>query len=164
MPFLNAPRLNNGCYVGLQRYFLTICARDRQKVFTDVRVVTPVVMHLLATATSHQFTVIAYCLMPDHAHALLEALADAADFREFVRIFKQRTSFDWKQETGATLWQRGYFDRVLRADEDTVSVARYILENPIRARLVGDPRDYPYVGSGTMDVRDLLDSITDRRT
>jgi putative transposase len=159
VPFRNAPRLDPDCYVGLQRYFLTICTRDRQHAFVNRSVVTPVVTQLMDTAASHRFGVIVYCFMPDHAHALLEALAEAADCRECVRIFKQRTSFKWKRETGAQLWQRGYFDRVLRADEDTLSVARYILENPVRARLVDNPLDYPYVGSGTLDLRDIIDSI-----
>ena len=159
MPFRNAPRLDGRCYVGLQRYFLTICTRERQEVFVDATLVTPIVTRLLDTAASHEFAVIVYCMMPDHAHVLLEALTDAADLCQCVRIFKQTTSFDWKRERGARLWQRGYFDRVLRADEDTSSVARYILENPVRAGLVKDPRDYAHLGSRTMDVRELLDSV-----
>ncbi len=64
---------------------------------------------------------------------------DDADFRECVRLFKQRTSFEWKRHSGTELSQRSYFDRVLRADEDTCSVAHYILANPVRAGLVKDP-------------------------
>jgi REP element-mobilizing transposase RayT len=39
--------------------------------------------------------------MPDHMHALIEGTHPAADFREFVRIFKQRSSFEWKRRCGA---------------------------------------------------------------
>ena len=57
------------------------------------------------------------------------------------------------------LWQRNYFEHVLRDAEDSVGVAKYILENPVRANLVERPEDYPYLGSMTMDVRDLLYSV-----
>jgi hypothetical protein len=31
------------------------------------------------------------------------------------------------------LWQEGYFDRVLREEDDVFDVARYVLKNPVRA-------------------------------
>jgi REP element-mobilizing transposase RayT len=129
-------------------------------VFVETSAVSTVVTRLLDVARGQDFAVVVYCLMPDHMHALLEGLADDADFRECVRVFKQCTSFEWKRVSGAKLWQRSYFDRILRADEDTISVARYILENPVRAKLVKDPLEYPFLGSATMDVRDLMGSLT----
>ena len=103
--------------------------------------------------------------MPDHLHLLCEGTCPSSDFKEFVRVYKQRSSFAWKQGTGFELWQRGYFDRVLRADEDTVAVARYILQNSVRAGLSRSAGEYPYSGSFTMEVSDLLGSIQmDRRT
>jgi putative transposase len=164
MPFVPPPRLDERCYIGLQRYFLTICTLNRQEVFTDATLVGSVVTRLLDTADYRHFATIAYCVMPDHLHALLEAQSTDANLCEFVRIFKQGTSFQWKRQARAKLWQRGYFDRILRADEDTPSVARYILENPVRAGLVPQPLDYPFLGSGTMDVSDLLSSVGDRPT
>jgi REP element-mobilizing transposase RayT len=138
---------------------LTICACERRTVFDDARAVTPIVTQLQDIAVDRQFALVVYCIMPDHMHALLEGLSDHADFRQYVRLFKQRTSFDWKQAYGTQLWQRSYFDRVLRDDEDTISVARYILRNPVRAGLVREPLEYPFLGSGTMDVREILGSV-----
>ena len=102
--------------------------------------------------------------MPDHVHLLVEGKQPTANFREFVRIFKQRSSFEWNRTHRTILWQRSYFEHVLRDDEDTIGVARYILENPLRAGLVADVEDYPYLGSMTLAVRDLLYSVQiDRR-
>jgi REP element-mobilizing transposase RayT len=42
---------------------------------------------------------------------------------------------------GDRLWQRYGFERVLRDDEATLDVARYILRNPVRAGLVDVPED-----------------------
>jgi putative transposase len=116
-------------------------------------------MQLSRTVDEHGFDVIAYCFMPDHIHLLLEGTHPTADFREFVRIFKQRSSYEWKRTYGTMLWQRSYFEHVLRDDEDTISVARYVLENPVRAGLVSYVEDYPYLGSMTAAVRDLLYSV-----
>jgi hypothetical protein len=48
---------------------------------------------------------------------------------------------------------------VLRDDEGTIGVAKYIVENPVRAGLVERPEDYPYLGSLTVTVRELLYSV-----
>ena len=39
---------------------------------------------------------------------------------------------------------RNDYDHALRADEDVLAAARYIVANPLRAGLVGSIRDYPF--------------------
>jgi hypothetical protein len=51
------------------------------------------------------------------------------------------------------------FERVLRNDESMLSVARYILENPVRAGLVARVEDYPFVGSQTHPLSEILEVI-----
>lgn len=89
---------------------------------------------------------VAYCFMPDHAHLLIEAPAGSNVIR-FVHAFKQATGFAFSRRAGARLWQKSYFDRILRSDDHTNDVADYILANPVRAGLVERPQDYPYSGS-----------------
>ena len=97
-------------------------------------------LQLSRTADDQRFAVIAYCFMPDHVHLWVEGIHPAADFREFVRIFKQRSSFAWKQRNGTALWQRRYFEHVLRDDEDTIGVAKYILDIRYEETLWNDSR------------------------
>ena len=96
--------------------------------------------------------------MPDHVHLLLEGVIEAANLAEAVRAWKQRTGFDWKRRTGAHLWQEGFHDRVLRAEDDAAAVVRYILENPVRAGLVSSVTDYQWTGSSCFGIEDLLAS------
>jgi hypothetical protein len=56
---------------------------------------------------------------------------------------------------GRGLWQAGYYDRILRHDEDSLTVVRYILENPVRAGLVSRFSDYPYSGSDRYSLKEL---------
>jgi REP element-mobilizing transposase RayT len=59
-----------------------------------------------------------------------------------MRLFKGRTSRALGNGNG--LWQRGFHDHALRRDEDLVAAARYIVANPLRARLVRRIGDYPF--------------------
>jgi len=68
------------------------------------------------------------------------------------RLFKQRSGYAYRRLTGdrEVLWQKSYYDHVLRRDEDLSDAARYIWGNPVRAGLVDNARDYPYSGSLTI--------------
>ena len=50
--------------------------------------------------------------------------------------------------TAATipLWQREFFDHVLRASESYSEKWNYVFENPVRAGLVTRADDWPYAG------------------
>ena len=141
------PRLHSQVYVGLAQYFLTICCEQRLRFLEEEECRSLVVSELRRTSQALDFAVIAYCLMPDHLHVVCEALADECDLQEFVRLFKQRTAYEWKKRTAGRLWQSSYYDHVLRETESTREVVRYTLENPVRARLVANPGDDPHSGS-----------------
>ena len=82
--------------------------------------------------------------MPDHLHVLVGGHSAGAAFRPFMRVFRRRAAWRCREVSNLRLWQRGYYERVLRAHEPNKSVIAYILGNPVRAGLVTDFRSYPY--------------------
>jgi putative transposase len=117
------------CYRGFHCYFLTICTAHRFAVFTSAAVVDPIRSQLLRTASDCSFATIAYCFMPDHLHVLVQGTSESADLPAFVYRVKQATGRWFKREWQRVLWQVGYYDRVVRDDDATLSIARYIIEN-----------------------------------
>jgi len=83
--------------------------------------------------------------MPDHLHLLVEGCSEDADLQRFVKIGKQRVVYSLREDHGVRgVWQEGFHDWVLRSDQTTEDVVRYILNNPIRPGLVEKPGDYPF--------------------
>jgi putative transposase len=148
-------RLGDVSYVGYQRYFLTSCAAFRRPLFANPAVATRVTQQLVHDAVLFDFAVLAYCLMPDHLHALVEARSERSDLTAFVKRFKQTTGFAYRQDAKQFLWQPGYHEHVLRNDEATEAVVRYVLENPIRAGLATALGKYPFAGSSVYDLDEL---------
>ena len=107
VPFQQAPRLKAFDYLGIQRYFLTICTHDRREIFTEAAAVRHGTAQLLQTSEVERFAIIAYCFMPDHLHFLAEGTAPSSNLKELLRLYKQGSSFAWKRRTGCTMWQRG---------------------------------------------------------
>ena len=151
------PRLPEFPYIGPNRYFVTVCTRSRSPVFVDIECGTHIVQQFLRLASEHGFEVIAYCVMTDHFHVLVEGQLDDAALKKLMHRWKQATGHWWKQRGHETsLWQEGYFDRILREKDLTQAVVHYIVANPLRAGLVSDLHDYQLVGSGSYDLDALL--------
>ena len=98
--------------------------------------------------------------MPDHLHALLEGLDDSSDFRRCAKMAKQRSGAAYALRSEQPLWQKGYYEHVLRDDEDSKEVAFYIVANPVRAGLIQSPDEYPLSGSDQWSIRELIDWVT----
>jgi REP-associated tyrosine transposase len=142
-------RLPAANYLGLRRYFLTFCCFERGECFLQEDFNQHFVETLKEQAVAHQFSVPAYCLMPDHVHLLVEALRVTSNLAPFVKALKQTTGFEFERRTGERLWQRYYYDHVLRPEDDPDGVAWYIWLNPMRAGLCADAREYWFLGSLT---------------
>ena len=89
--------------------------------------------------------------MPDHLHVLVGAQSDQADLLSFVKRFKQMTGFAHRSDHDQPLWQPGFHERILRDDEASETVVRYILENPVRAGLARELGEYRFAGSDVYD-------------
>ena len=115
-------------------------------------------MQFRKTSKDEAFEILAYCIMPDHGHFLIEGLEDRPDFRRFCKLAKQRSGSAHARSHGGRLWQEGYHERVLRENDDLRALARYLLNNPVRAGLVAAPIDYPYLGSDRWALAELIDA------
>lgn len=115
--------------------------------------------HLLRLGESLNVAILAYVFMPDHVHVLFDGTHEGADIREHVRRWKLRVGFEWRHAVAAghPLWQRGYYDYVLRAEDELGSVVRYMVMNPVRAGLVVHPSEYPFTKSQVVSVDDLVE-------
>jgi putative transposase len=108
---------------------------------------------------------IAYVIMPDHSHIVLQprpranTLRSWCDYTEFNRLeeilgsIKKYTSKEINRihgRTGKPLWQEESFDRIVRTEKDLDSLVDYIHGNPVRWRLVERPEEYRWSSANTI--------------
>jgi putative transposase len=146
-------------YLGPNRYSLPFCTEHRREVFTTALVVELVNAQFLRAGGEHLFAILAHCFMPDHLHLLVEGMRADSDLRRVQAAAKQYSGFYYKQRYGLTLWQRYGYERVLRSQEQTLDVVRYILANPIRAGLAKNMNEYPFSGSSVYSLEQLLEGL-----
>ena len=127
-----------------QIYLVTFTTHGRQPLFADPSLAM-VAAPLLADARRWRTSaVLAWVLMPDHWHGLVE-LGAGDTLARVVRDLKVHTARVVRAARPATrVWARGYHDHAVRTDEVLRDVARYVVMNPVRAGLVRRAGDYPY--------------------
>ncbi|TVR75607.1 MAG: transposase [Sphaerobacteraceae bacterium] len=151
-------RLSRSHYAAPGRIIhLTISTHDRRSVFTDSTFTEQCLDVLNRTTESNSFEVMAYCFMPDHLHLLLEN-SSGEELGALVRRFKSWTTrIAWEHGWHGKLWQRSYYDHVLRENEDVNRFIRYILGNPVQHGIVETWTDYPWAGSLVFEFADPED-------
>jgi REP element-mobilizing transposase RayT len=78
----------------------------------------------------------AWVVMPNHVHVLASLMAGQklADVLRSWKGFSSRQIHLRRGDSG-TLWQKSYFDRIVRDEEHFAKCARYIRNNPAKAGL-----------------------------
>ena len=125
-------------------YFLTTSVSSRRPIFSDDDNATIVLNSIRWLRSAGRFLVDAAVVMPDHLH-VVGKLGEST----LSQVMHSLKSFSARQlaATGVTppVWQDGYHDHGLRNDEDYRLKIRYVLQNPVRAGLVRQVHEYPYL-------------------
>jgi len=127
-------------------YLLTLVTHQRQRIFEDLACARVVVRALWHCHQRGRVTSLCHVLMPDHLHWLV-VLGQQETLATLVRSLKTYTGRRVNLQRGSPgtpVWQAGYHDHAVRAEEDIRAVARYLVANPLRAGLVSDVGAYPH--------------------
>lgn len=139
-------------HVGIDHaiYFITTCVADRRKQLARAEVAEIVREEFVAAPVRYGWTIGRYVLMPDHIHFFCAqgGARDPAPLSRFVGGFKQWTAKRIAPFLGTAsgLWQREFFDHVLRRSESYEAKWTYVRENPVRAGLAKLAEDWPFAG------------------
>jgi REP element-mobilizing transposase RayT len=135
-------------------YFVTTCTHHRRAVLAQPDIAEILIDEWTAAHDRHGWAVGRYVIMPDHVHFFCRAEYESKTLSEFTRAWKSWSSrrvhdiLRPRSTTSATtpLWQREFFDHMLRSSENYTEKWNYVVENPVRAGLVTRADDWPCAG------------------
>jgi putative transposase len=152
-------RLKDYNYAGSGAYFVTICAKDRLPLFGDViegdmrltdygRIVDQ--EWKISAKIRREITLDAFIVMPNHIHGIIlieESNVGATggspvrsgprrhSLGSFLSGFKSATTKrinDLQRTSGLSVWQRNYYEHVIRNEQSLHCIREYIANNPAR--------------------------------
>ena len=152
-------RLDEHRYAGRISVYCTLCVENRRPLFSDPKTVDVFREKLFHHCRNRESTATVYCFMPDHLHVIVFGQSDEALPKKAIDGFKTSTGIWLKQQASESVWQTGYYDRIIRDHAEWSNTVRYILQNPVRAGLVESFEDYPFLGSQSFTWEDLLGNL-----
>lgn len=145
-PHRKQNRLSGDLYRMPGAYFITICTHDRAHIFwreeisvdsqhpplSEMGQIAEDEIQTIAEGYGSSLRLEKYVVMPNHVHLLLliQNSPDRAcpDIRYVVRLFKRKVT----QCAGSPVWQKGFYDRIVRDDREFRDIWKYIDENPLK--------------------------------
>ena len=126
-------------------FFITFCTQQRRKLLASDTVHTAFVSFATRAHFEQNVALGRYVIMPDHVHFFVRR-PDDLELGRWVGMLKQALAKQIEPAGTLPIWQRSFFDHVLRSDESYAQKWNYVRENPVRAGLVTNAEDWPYSG------------------
>ena len=128
--------------------FITCVTKDRHpylKVDKDVDLFNKTVAR---AKEINPFELLAYVVLPDHFHWLMRVADTSGDFSKIMHSVKRNFTKNYKKSNNVNspliIWQRGFWDHVIRDETDLESHFDYIHWNPVKHGYVNEPESWPH--------------------
>jgi len=126
-------------------YLVTSTTIERTRVFENFHAACAASRCFEDRVVLGDAAMLAWVLMPDHAHWLIE-LREHDALGAVVNRIKSASARHANRvlERKGALWSAAFHDHALRAEDNLPGTARYVVANPLRAGLVKSIGDYPF--------------------
>ena len=157
LPNRKPTRIEDYDYSTPGAYFITVCTANRAKIFWDhvgadiirpqnvpLSTVGKIAEQGILQIAEHYENVVVdkYCIMPDHIHLILRIESDvggriisAPTVSTVVGSMKRWVS----KQIGKPIWQKSFYEHVIRNQQDYDEVWQYIENNPLKYTLKRTP-------------------------
>lgn len=129
-------------------YFFTVVTHERHPWLTETANIERLRQAFRQTKIARPFEMDAVVILPDHLHCLWSLPDGDSNYSERWRQIKRFVSIAIPMETNQRgekcLWQRRYWEHLIRDEEDWRRHMDYIHYNPVKHGYVTAPADWPY--------------------
>ena len=152
-------------------FFFTLVTYQWQEIFISPEIRALFIECVQYVQQYHPFTTEEYCILPDHIHMLWRLPEDVYDYSmrigQIKRRFSQQTTAKFgkpnsigesrKKRRELTIWQRRFWEHLIRGEDDLNRHIDYIHYNPVKHGWVKKVRDWEsssfhdYVRNGYYD-------------
>ena len=156
IPTRKNPRLEGYDYSKGGGFFVTVCTKERRNILSEICRGDPCgrpqikltelgeVAEKVLKSLEEKYDIILdeYVIMPDHVHFLIFIKSERATARvaptlgKIVGAYKSIVANEWRKvcnnrnESCDKLWQRNYYEHIIRNRQDFEEIKRYIFNNP----------------------------------
>jgi putative transposase len=134
-------------YIPGSAVFVTQVVQDRKPVFQDPGNIALLYEILHNVQHLHPFSLIRHVLLSDHFHLMFQPTGEDT-FSDIMHSLKPNFTKEYKKLTGISpseplkLWQKRFWDHVIRDDTDLENHLHYIHFNPVKHGYAKEAREW----------------------
>jgi putative transposase len=118
---------------------------NREQVFLDKKDREKYLSLLKKYSDKCKSRILVYCLMTNHIHLLIKPHEEISLCKMMQGVTLCYTQYvNRKYKRTGRLWESRYYSCIVEKEKYLWAVARYIEQNPVRAKMVAEARDYTY--------------------
>ena len=135
-------------------YFFTVNLLQRHNNDLLVQQIDVLRKNVQQVRTDHPFKIHAWVVLPEHLHCIIELPSGDSDFATRWRLIKmgfskalpntEKQSMSRLKRGERGIWQRRYWEHLIRDDADYRAHMDYVHINPVKHGLVKQVSDWPY--------------------
>jgi len=138
-------------------YFFTVATFQRRPIFREANAVALFLAALEKVRVRHPFEIVSWVVLPDHLHMIWTLPEGESDFStrwnlvkgNFSRFYRAVAPIDppiigRPERRERAIWQRRYWEHLIRDDRDLAAHTGYIHFNPVKHGHASAPRDWPH--------------------
>ncbi len=137
-------------------YFFTLVTFERRPIFANEQAIQLLRQAFQITMIKHPFKIEAGVILPDHIHTIWSLPENDNNYPTRWRLIKSYFTRNWEaaraipntesrlKKGERAVWQRRYWEHLIRDDADWQQHVNYIHYNPVKHGLVSAPREWKH--------------------
>ena len=134
-------------YIPNAVYFITAVTQDRQPLFADSVNLELLRVTMRRVKEHHPFIMRAYVFLHDHLHLVI-FVPETTNISKLLQSIQRNFTRNYKKAHNINepirLWQRGFWDHVIRDERDFANHLHYVHYNPVKHGYVSEPESYDH--------------------
>lgn len=156
------PREARSKYNGVLYHVMTQ-GINKEKIFYNDKYKRIYIKLILKNAERYHIKIIAYCIMINHAHLLLQ-VNDTKEMSEFMKIVNMKYAMLYNnlEERVGVVFRNRFKSEYIYDEEYFYNCIQYIHNNPVKAEIVRDKKDYRFSSANNYNLNVILSNINKR--
>ena len=134
----NSLRLKGFDYSSENSYFVTINCKEDKTYFAENEVRVIIKNNIAKLNENVSLTVEGYVIMKNHLHLIVTIKTEnRINLSRIIQSFKSLIAKEVREKVGIydKIWQRGFYDHIIRNEKDYIEKMKYIINNPLKFEL-----------------------------
>ncbi len=135
-------RLKEYNYAKSGMYFITICSHNREKIFGKIEddimnlskygLIAERTLQIIQKRLNKKILIPEYIIMPNHLHFIVQIKRDnIIKLKDLITTYKSIVTKNINKNEFIIVWQRNYYEHIIRNEKELFLIIKYIKNNPI---------------------------------